>query len=218
MKRGSLKVVSFDMNGTLTEDRFIELVWWKGIPQLYSKAKNIPFEQAKEYVLQEYQKIGEGRTEWYDIKYWFQSFGLGEGWRELLKSFQHEIKPFPEVIPVLEGLSQDYQLVVTTNASQEFVDIELGAAGLKGYFRQIFSSTSDFNEVKKTPEVYLKVCHTLQIKPEEMAHIGDHRLFDFVVPRELGIRAFYLNRAGEEKGDFVVKDLGEFWNKLRSTG
>ena len=85
--KSSLKIVSFDMNGTLTEDRFIELIWGEGVPRLYSKTKNIPFEQAKEYVFQEYEKIGEGRTEWYDIKYWFRFFGLGEGWRELLKSF-----------------------------------------------------------------------------------------------------------------------------------
>lgn len=211
------RIISFDMNGTLTQNRFVELIWGEGVPRLYSRAKNISFEQAQEYVFQEYKRVGEERTEWYDIKYWFQFFGLGKGWGELLKSFEHEIKPFPEVIPVLEELSQDCQLIVTTNASQEFVDIELGAAGLKGYFKQIFSSTSDFGEVKKTPEFYSKVCHALQIKPEEVIHVGDHRLFDFTAPQELGIRAFYLNRGGNEKGDFIVKDLREFRDKLHST-
>lgn len=217
MRKGSLKIVSFDMNGTLTQDRFIELIWSEGVPRLYSEVNNMPFEQAKQYVFQEYERIGEERTEWYDIKYWFRLFGLGEGWNELLESFQHEIKPFPEVIPVLEELSRDYQLVVTTNAAQEFFDIELGAAGLRGYFTKIFSSTSDFGEVKKTPDVYLKICYNLGKKPEEIAHIGDHRFFDFIVPKEMGIRAFYLDRRENEKGDFIVKDLREFRDKLRST-
>ena len=205
------------MNGTLTQNRFVELVWGEGVPRLYSREKNISFEQAQEYVFQEYQKIGEERTEWYDIKYWFQLFGLGEEWIELLKSFEHEAKPFPEVIPVLEELGKDYLLVVTTNASQEFVDVELGAAGLKGYFDRTLSSTSDFSEVKKTPEFYSKVCHALQVKPEEIIHVGDHRLFDFTAPRMLGIEAYYLDRSGNEKGDFIVRDLSEFKDKLNSS-
>jgi HAD superfamily hydrolase (TIGR01549 family) len=203
------------MNGTLTEDKFIELVWRDGIPRLYSQVKNIPFKQAMKYVFHEYDKVGDERVEWYDIKYWFRFFDLGEGWRELLEGFQHEIKPFPEVIPVLEDLSQDYTLVVTTNAISEFADIELGAAGIKGYFACIFSSTSDFGEVKKSPETYLKICQILNIKPEEMAHVGDHHYFDFITPQELGIKAFYLDRKGREKGDSIVRDLGEFSHKLR---
>jgi putative hydrolase of the HAD superfamily len=210
------RIVSFDMNGTLTQDKFVELVWHEGVPRLYSRAKGISFDQAQEYVFQEYQKVGEERTEWYDIKYWFRFFDLGEDWMELLKNFEHEVEPFPDVIPVLEELGQYYQLVVTTNACQEFADVELRAAGLTGYFDRVLSSTSDFQEVKKTPEFYSKVCHTLQVKPEQIIHVGDHRLFDFTAPRKLGIEAYYLDRNGNEKGDFIVRDLSEFRDKLNS--
>jgi len=214
-RKPSVKVISFDMNGTLTQDRFVELIWGEGVPGLYSLTKKIPLKEAKEYVFGEYDKVGEERREWYDIKYWFSLFGLGKDWRGLLKSFEHEIKPFPEVPSVLEELSKDHKLIVTTNASQEFTDIELEAAGLTDYFDNIFSSTSDFGEVKKTPVVYLKVCQIFDIKPEEMVHVGDHRLFDFVTPQELGIRSFYLDRDGKEKGEFVVQNLREFHQKLR---
>ena len=124
-------VISFDMNGTLTQNRFVELVWGEGVPRLYSVVKNIPLEEAKEYVFREYDKVGEERVEWYDIKYWFRSFGLGEDWRGLLEGLQHEARPFSDAVHVLEGLSQEYQLVVTSNASTEFIDIELGAAALR---------------------------------------------------------------------------------------
>jgi len=207
-------VISFDMNGTLTQNRFTELVWGEGVPRLYSVVKNIPLEEAKEYVFREYDRVGEERVEWYDIKYWFRSFGLGEDWRGLLEGLQHEARPFSDAVHVLEGLSQEYQLIVTSNASTEFIDIELGAAGLKGYFTHVFSSTSDFGEVKKTPDVYVKVCQILGIEPKEMVHIGDHLHFDFTAPRQLGVTAFLLDREGKEEGDFVVHNLREFWQKI----
>ena len=217
MKKKSLaRVVSFDMNGTLTQDHFARLVWGEGVPQLYSVAKNVPLEEAKEYVFGEYDRVGEERVEWYDIRYWFRYFGLGADWKGFLESFQHEARPFSDASQVLEDLGRQYEIILTSNATREFIDIELGAAGLKGHFARLFSVTSDFGEVKKTPDVYLKVCRAVGIEPEEMVHVGDHRRFDFTAPRELGIRAFYLDRQGKEEGDSVVHDLWEFCRRLRS--
>ena len=91
-----------------------------------------------------------------------------------------------------------------------------GAVGLRGYFTHVFSCTSDFDEVKKTPDVYVSVCRILGIEPEEMIHVGDHRHFDFIAPRQLGVTAFLLDREGKEEGDFIVHDLREFWQRIHS--
>lgn len=210
------KVLSFDMDGTLTGGRFTELVWGEGVPGLYAIAKRVSIEEAKQRVLHEYAALGEDRTEWYDIKHWFRLFGLGQDWQGLLKSYQREICVFSEVYGVLERLSQEYPLVVTSNASREFTDIELESTGLKPFFRMVFSATSDFGEVKKTPQVYRKVCQLIQVEPEQLVHIGDHRVFDHDVPRQLGIRAFYLDRAGKERGDRILQNLSEFAERVRT--
>lgn len=212
----SINTISFDMNGTITQGRFVELVWGEGIPTLYAQSRGMPLETAKEFVFREYAIVGEQRTDWYDIRYWFRQFGLGEDWTGLLMSFRHEVAPFPEAMEVLERMGREYRLVVTSNASRDFMDIELAAAGLDGYFSNLFSCTSDFGEVKKTPEVYARVCRALSIAPQEMAHVGDHRLFDFAAPSQLGIKAFYLDRNVTSPGDFVVRDLKEFMAKMRS--
>lgn len=209
------KIVSFDMDGTLTGGRFAELVWGEGVPGLYALARGVPLEEAREHVFREYAALGDGRTEWYDIKYWFGFFGLGGGWQKLLESYQHEICVFSEVRQVLEQLSQEYPLVVTSNASREFTDIELESTGLKPFFRTVFSATSDFGQVKKTPQVYMKVCQLIDVPPEQVAHIGDHRVFDHDVPRQLGIRAFYLDRTGKERGDSILQNLSQFAERLR---
>ena len=212
----AIGTISFDMNGTITQGRFVELVWGEGIPTLYAQRRGISLEKAKEFVFQEYAKVGEQRTDWYDIRYWFRQFGLGEDWTGLLMSFRNEVAPFPEAVEVLEEMGKEYRLVVTSNASRDFMDIELAAAGLDGYFSDLFSCTSDFGEVKKTPEVYAQVCRALSISPQEMAHVGDHLLFDFTAPSQLGIRAFHLDRSAATDGDFVVRDLKEFMTRMRS--
>ncbi len=210
----SISTISFDMNGTITQGRFVDLVWGEGVPTLYARSRGIPLEKAKEFVFGEYAKVGEQRTDWYDIRYWFRQFGLGEDWTGLLMAFRNDVAPFPEAVEVLEEMGKEYRLVVTSNASRDFMDIELAAAGLDGYFSNLFSCTSDFGEVKKTPEVYARVCQALSISPEEMAHVGDHPLFDFVAPSQLGIRAFHLDRNATADGDFVVRDLKEFMTKV----
>ncbi|MDM7999936.1 MAG: HAD family hydrolase [Dehalococcoidia bacterium] len=211
----SISTVSFDMNGTITQGRFVDLVWGEGVPSLYARSRGLPLDKAKEIVFQEYAEVGEQEADWYDIRYWFRRFDLGDDWRGLLMSFRDEVAPFPDAADVLAEMGKKYRLIVTSNASRDFTDIELAAAGLEGYFSHLFSCTSDFGEVKKTPEVYARVCEALSISPQEMAHVGDHPLFDYVAPRRLGIRAFHLDRSAISDGDFVVRNLREFMARVR---
>ena len=210
----TVSTVSFDMNGTITQGGFVDLVWHEGVPALYARTRGLPLDAARRIVHQEYDEVGEQRTDWYDIRYWFRRFRLGEDWTGLLLSYRDQVAPYPEAAEVLERLSRSYRLVVTSNASRDFMDIELAAAGLDRYFTDLFSCTSDLGEVKKTPEVYARVCRALSVSPREMAHVGDHELFDFAAPSQLGIRAFHLDRTAASGGGFVVRDLREFMARI----
>jgi len=43
------------------------------------------------------------------------------------------------------------------------------------------------------------------------SHTGDHYEFDYLVPKSVGIKAFYLDRDGTKpKDSFTVKNLKEF--------
>jgi putative hydrolase of the HAD superfamily len=68
--------------------------------------------------------------------------------------------------------------------------------------------------VKKTAEFYQQVCDILNVDPQEIVHVGDHYDFDYLVPRKLGIQAFYLDRFGKQKGQFVLKDLSELEKRI----
>ena len=65
---GDIKVVSFDLEGTLTTPDFSQAVWYEGIPSLYAALHSIDLEEARAIVRQKYQEVGDQKKEWYDIK------------------------------------------------------------------------------------------------------------------------------------------------------
>jgi HAD superfamily hydrolase (TIGR01549 family) len=208
------KIISFDMDGTLVDSEFTDWVWLHGIPKLYAEKTGLPFEKAKHLVVEEYLKVGEGAIEWYDIKYWFQFFKLEQSWKVLMERYVDKISIYPNVNHLLERLKDRFQLVLTSNAGREFIDVEMEATGLRRYFDRIFSATSDFGEVKKTVGFYQRICQILGVRPQKIVHVGDHYEFDYLVPRSLGIHAFYLDRSGEQNGEFVLRDLRDLEEKL----
>ena len=209
-----MKILSFDLDGTIITKKFVDTVWLEGLPKIYAEKNGLSLGKAKEYIFSEYEKIGDGRIEWYDIKYWFKKFNLGDNWQGLLESYKDKIELYPEVKSVLRSLYQERKLVLSSNAKREFIDIELRESKIGKYFSQVFSSTSDFGIVKKTGEFYRRICDILRIEPSEMIHIGDHKEFDYLIPRKMGVTCFYLDREGKEEGEFVVKDLKDFQKKI----
>ena len=211
----SINVVSFDLDGTLTDSSFVDSVWLEGIPHLYSIKKRVSFDDAKEAVIREYEEVGREELQWYDLRYWIEKFDLNVGWQDLLSRFEDRIRTYPEVLKVVEELTQrGIRLIIITNASSEFLEFQLAETNMEGYFEAVFSATSDFGMVKKTVDLYRKVCRILGIFPHEMIHVGDDRNFDFYVPRRLGILAFHLDRTGTYEGEHVIYNLEDLHERL----
>ncbi|WP_018305798.1 HAD-IA family hydrolase [Desulfitobacterium hafniense] len=53
--------------------------------------------------------------------------------------------------------------------------------------------SSDCNATKKTGELFRKILDDYKIAPEDMLHVGDHRISDFSVPRGMGISAYWYD-------------------------
>ncbi|MHC1635969.1 MAG: HAD family hydrolase, partial [Candidatus Methanospirareceae archaeon] len=199
-----IKIISFDVDGTLVKKEFVDAVWLEGIPEAYASKEGISLEEAKRIVMEEYDKVGENAIEWYELDYWLEKFQLGISREELFNRFKDRVKLYPEVKEVLEELAKrGYRLIISSNATMPFIDFQISS--IKPYFSHIFSATSHFYEVKKSDGFYAKVCTILNVKPEEVLHVGDHFVFDFLNPRKIGINAYYLDREGKGKeNDFDI--------------
>lgn len=209
----AIKIISFDLDGTLSDKDFDNALWYKELPRAYAKKHGISFQEARQQVVCEYEKKINKNHNWVDVEYWFNYFGL-ENWQQTIADLQHMIKVYDEVIPVLQQLKKKYKLIIITQAPDKFIEVKLSVENIKDYFDEIYSTTTDFKELKKTEEIFKEILKQLKVKPDEIIHIGDHRRFDYEVPRKVGIRSFYLDRTGEEKGEDVVHSLREFEEKM----
>jgi len=207
-----LKVVSLDVSGTLIDFNYVEHVWNEAIPQLYARKKGISFEEAKDYVLREYDRIGSNDIRWYLPEYWFNHFNLDENPIEVFRSHTDKLRFYPEVPSVLRDLSQKYNLIIASGTPGNFIEIEIKK--FRHYFTHIFSPISDRQEVKKTPQFYKMICKVLGIEPLAIVHVGDEWYSDFIAPRRIGVKSFFLDRTGEKSGKFVIRNLGKLEDRL----
>jgi FMN phosphatase YigB (HAD superfamily) len=210
------RLISFDLDNTLVESTYTTLVWEIGIPQLYAEKHSIDLPEAASIVKGEYERLGDSSLEWYDISYWFHYFKLQGRWQNLMEEHKDKIRPFSEVKEVVENLVQDYDLIILSNAAREFVEIEIQEAHIERYFVRAFSTTSDFRDTKKTARLYRTILEIMGSMPSDAIHVGDHYEFDYLVPKGLGIEAYYLDRDAKGPNDVsTVHDLREFLHAIK---
>jgi len=206
-----IKIVSFDVDGTLIKSDFNDLIWQKEIPSLYAKKERISFTEAHKEIARKYEKVGEKNIRWYDINFWLQSLNLNVKWKEILSKYEDKIKLYPDVLPALKRLKKKFPLIIITGMPTELLTPKLKKIG--NYFVHSFSTISEFKNVK-TPSVYLKICQKLKVSPEKILHIGDHWEFDYLYPRGIGIKTIFIDRENEKKGEWIIKDLRELESLL----
>jgi putative hydrolase of the HAD superfamily len=202
---GDVRVVSFDVEGTLVTPDFSYAVWFEAIPQRYAEKNGINLELARKAVEEEYRKVGDQRLEWYDVRYWFDQLGLGTP-VPVMQRCESQVRYYQEVKEVLSSLSEKYKLVVASGSTRDFLKHLL--QDIAPYFSEIYSSITDYQQLK-TSEFYLKMCQAMRVEPEQVVHIGDNWQFDFVAPSEIGIRAFYLDREQQTNKENSLTSLLE---------
>ena len=205
-----MKIISFDLDGTLTTQEYVDAVWRVGIPTQYAKQQSVSLEKAQEAIFRLYDTMGDNELNWYDLPFWIRYLKLDVTPEQLLSQSRNLIALYPDVLPALSSLHECYDLIIISNANRMFLDLEVSVTGIGRFFKNIFSATSDFGRVKREEEIYQKVCDAIGVSISDIMHVGDHREFDFHAPQRIGMQAYFLDRAGHETGPYIVHSLDEF--------
>ncbi|HQI00564.1 MAG TPA: HAD family hydrolase, partial [Deltaproteobacteria bacterium] len=118
--------ISFDLDGTLTTNRFVDSVWLEGVPGLLARKRGIDPDRARRLCMEEYAKVGEDSILWYRLPYWLEYFDLKDATpEELVSQYTSTIELFDDVVPVLETLkAEGFTLILFSNAARVFLDAE----------------------------------------------------------------------------------------------
>jgi HAD superfamily hydrolase (TIGR01549 family) len=200
-----IKVISFDVEGTLVTTDFSYAIWFEMIPERYAARHGLDPSAAIEKVKQEYNKVGDQRLEWYDVQYWFTRFDLGRA-DIAMEELQFRVRYYPDTIETLENLGSQYRLSVASGSPRHFLKHLL--RDIEHNFSNVFSSVSDFQNVK-TADFYTIMCSQLGVEPPQVLHIGDNMQFDFTEPSKIGINAYHLDREGKTNNPNALRNLNQ---------
>ena len=119
------------------------------------------------------------------------------------------------MIGVLRKLSKDYKLIIFTHTSREALGVKLEKVSIKKYFVRILSVIDDFNVTKRDEGAYRQLLKRMNLKPEDLIHVGDDYEFDYRMPKRIGIRAILIDRSEKKEGKDIIHDLRGIENILK---
>ena len=122
---------------------------------------------------------------------------------------------YPEAREALKSLRRKYRIVTGSNADDVPLHRNLTDAGIE---MDAYYTSEGLKIYKPRPQFYLAILEKEGIRPEEAVFIGDSVREDVQAPKELGMRAIWVNRrkASAPYGqDAEVKGLDEIENVLK---
>jgi len=109
---------------------------------------------------------------------------------------------YPEVLGVLEQLQPQFELAVISNFDGR-LRLILQHLGISKFFSQIFIS-SELGADKPDPEIYQRALQFIDLKPNEVLHVGDDPKRDWEGASTAGLLIFRLDRRKNSLRDLLT--------------
>ena len=127
--------VLLDMDGTLLDRHFDNMLFEDALPRRYAERQALSFEQARGRLMAMYRSV-EGQLEWTDLEYWSGRVGIDVV--ALHRELDHLIDFLPSAREFLSRLREsDKRITILTNAHRTGVEIKAAKTGLDRYVDRI---------------------------------------------------------------------------------
>ncbi|MFD7575285.1 HAD family hydrolase, partial [Streptomyces sp. NPDC059810] len=118
-----------------------------------------------------------------------------DGWFERYVShYEAAWELFPDALPVLDLLADDYRHGILSNSSLHNQDRKLRVLGVRDRFEAVLCA-AELGVAKPAPEAFHAACTALDLRPSEVAYVGDQPDIDARGAVEAGLRGIWLDRA-----------------------
>jgi len=131
-----------------------------------------------------------------------------EGAFEVFYRARNTIEPFAEVRPALERLARRYVLASLSNGNAD-----LRLIGLDDLFSMSLNAI-DVGTAKPEPLMFEAASRLLQLRPDQIVHVGDHPEHDVWGGQQAGFHTVWVNRTGRDwpggpRAEAEISDLTE---------
>lgn len=120
---------------------------------------------------------------------------------------------FDDVVPCLEWLrASGLRLATVTNAPGPYQRKKIASVGLSGAFDAVVIS-GELGIAKPDRRIFAAACRKLDLRPEEVVHVGDRLDVDATAATQAGMHGVWLNRTDQQgvppRGVRMISGLSE---------
>lgn len=210
-----LNTLSFDLDGTLFPNNIDDKLWFELIPEELAKVKKICIDEARRYVIEEYDLIGVNDPRWYIPEYWLDRFQLDIDIKVLLDKMDYHKHLYSDIIHIKKF---QFRIIIASNNARSMLNAKIKAIEDLGVrIDASFSVVSDLNMTGKNRKFYQHICNTLDTEPYKIMHVGDNIIYDLIHARASGLRSILIDRSNSiEHIDVIhsLKELDQFIQQL----
>ena len=204
------KVVSFDLQGTLTNSAWSNEFWQELLPQLFSRRYQIPLAEGKQQLGNRFRALTRNDPRYYSFDLWRDELDEHRPLGELFLLLRTRPLFYVEWLTLLKALKRhSVTLVILSATTREFIRAELGEHAV--WFAHVFSSLDDFGVSGKPPAVFREMLKRVGGNPDSSFHIGDDELFDLRNPTTIGMGATHFKE--QENRKFQIDAFTELLSK-----
>jgi len=217
-----MKAIIFDMDGLMVDSE-----------RLYHQAQQEIYRQFNKTLPEKTRLKMMGRKPLESMKIFVEALDIPTDAVKLLEmrndimreKYKNDLVPLPGLDHIIDTFYGKLKMAISTGAQEEFLDIVVDQLGIRSKF-DVLQASDEIEQGKPHPEIYLKTCKKLSLKPGECIVLEDSLngvlagkgagCYVIAVPSE------YTKQENFDRADFAADDLfcaaGHINDLLRCSG
>lgn len=187
-----MKLISFDLQGTLSDNTFSDEFWLELLPAMYAKKHNIGFIQAKKILELDFKSKGKYHELFYNHRLRLDELLPHWEFHDVVKMLKSKPQIDLDMLKMISKIPLNVTKIVFSATTRDFIDIEMADA--KQYFDKTFSSIDDFGTAGKPSVLFQKIASIMQVNASNCLHIGDCHEMDYDNAKQAGWHSYHFNK------------------------